>query len=252
MTITPTTFNIHQHSELRSKITSEQSLGMVKIPSGHFDMGSLEKDNEEPIHKVEISSFLMDIRPVTVGEFRKFVEATQRKPPSWDHILIDSPTDDHPIIYISWRDAMSYAEWVGKRLPTEAEWEYAAGGGISQLDFNSLDNINFYGQKRMTNVAGEYPPNGYGLYDMRGNVWEWCLDAYIKNAYNDCKRLNPIILPKSELDRKELMFTSLSRVIRGGSWNNYALATRISFRAHQSPQQFYDYNGFRCVMDTDR
>ena len=69
--MTPTTFDIHQYSELRSKNTSEQSVGMVKIPSGLFDMGSLEKDNEEPVHIVEISSFLMDIKPVTVGEFRK-------------------------------------------------------------------------------------------------------------------------------------------------------------------------------------
>ena len=206
--MTPTTFDIHQYSELRSKNTSEQSVGMVKIPSGLFDMGSLEKDNEEPVHIVEISSFLMDIKPVTVGEFRKFVEVTQYKPPSWDHILIDSPTDDHPIIYVNWRDAMSYSEWMGKRLPTEAEWEYAARGGTSTLDINSLENINFYGQKRMTNVAGEYPANGYGLYDIRGNIWEWCLDAYTKNAYTDYKRLNPIILPKNELNREELMLTN--------------------------------------------
>ena len=178
----PTTFDIHEYSAFRSKNTSEQSVGMVKIPSGFFNMGSLEKDNEEPVHMVEISSFLMDIKPVTVGKFRNFVEVTQYKPPSWDHILIDSPTDDHPIIYVNWRDTMSYTEWMGKRLPTEAEWEYAARGGISTLDINSLENINFYGQKRMTNVAGEYPPNGYGLYDIRENIWEWCLDAYIKNA----------------------------------------------------------------------
>ena len=144
------------------------------------------------------------------------------------------------------------ADSQGYRLPTEAEWEYAARGGTSTLDINSLENINFYGQKRMTNVAGEYPPNGYGLYDIRGNIWEWCLDAYTKNAYTDYKRLNPIILPKNELNREELMSTNLSRVIRGGSWNNYALATRISFRTHQSPQQLYDYNGFRCVMDTNK
>ena len=84
---------------------------MVQMPSGQFQMGGTQKTNEEPIHTVEIGSFWMDVKPVTVSQFRKFVAATQHPTPIWNHISVDSPTDDHPIIYVSWFDAMVYAEW---------------------------------------------------------------------------------------------------------------------------------------------
>ena len=148
-------------------------LGMVMIPGGTFEMGGREEDNEQPIHTVEISDFYMDISPVTVGQYRQFVEETGYKTPNWRDILIDSPTDDHPIIYVNWHDAMAYAHWVKKRLPTEGEWEYAARGGLDQAEFpwtnsgadphNSSEYANYYGTVRQTNVGGTYPANGYGL-----------------------------------------------------------------------------------------
>ncbi len=245
----PISFNLHRHSKLRSKFSKNQPDEMVKIPSGRFDMGSTKKTNEQPIHTVELSSFWMDIKPVTVGQFRKFIEDTQREPPSWNHITVDSPTNDHPVIYISWSNAMDYAEWIGKRLPTEAEWEYAARGGLKEYTLGKA--ANFYGQKKMTNVAGEYAPNSYGLYDTQGNVWEWCLDAYFKDAYSSSKRVNPVVLPENELHKPQLLETDLPRVVRGGSWNNYAPAMNVSFRTYQPPNKFYDYNGFRCVMDIE-
>ena len=243
--------NLHQHGQLRSTFPTKPPGGMVQIPSGQFQMGSTQKTNEQPIHAVEIGSFWMDVKPVTVGQFRKFVASTQHPTPTWSHISVDSPTDDHPIIYVSWFDAMAYAEWVGRRLPTEAEWEYAARDGSEKCPVKNGGIANFYGQKRMTNVGGEYPPNGYGLYDMAGNVWEWCLDAYASDAYPSDKRVNPVVLPDHELDLQRLLATNFPRVVRGGSWKNYALAMRVAFRAYQPPEQFYDYNGFRCVMDIE-
>ena len=145
---------------------------MVLIPSGIFEMGRREIDNEQPIYTVEIPAFYMDIGSVTVGQYRQFVGGTGYKTLNWRDILIDSPTDDHPIIYVNWHDAMAYTQWVKKRLPTEVEWEYAARGGLDQAEFpwsnsdadphNSSEYANYYGTVRQTNIGGTYPVNGYG------------------------------------------------------------------------------------------
>ena len=229
--------------------------GMVLIPSGTFEMGGREMDNEQPIHTVEVPTFYMDVSPVTVGQYRQFVEETGYKTPNWRDILIDSPTDDHPIIYVNWHDAMAYTQWVEKRLPTEAEWEYAARGGLDQAEFpwpnsdvdphNSSEYANYYGTVRQTNVGGTYPVNGYALNDMAGNVWEWCLDAYAKEFYVRSPQRSPLAIREDETDGN--LIKRMYRVIRGGSWNNYFGALRVAFRGYQDSSCDYDYNGFRCV-----
>ena len=104
--------NLHQHGQLRSTFPTKPPGGMVQIPSGQFQMGSTQKTNEQPIHAVEIGSFWMDVKPVTVGQFRKFVASTQHPTPTWSHISVDSPTDDHPIIYVSWSWKHASTSWI--------------------------------------------------------------------------------------------------------------------------------------------
>ena len=267
--------------EPTSHLPSEQD-GMILIPGGTFVMGSDDteaNDDEKPIHRVYVDAFYMDKYPVTDAEFREFIYANSqsRRPAKWyewndnqvsidDHnyhvadylrnlkmsIFPDYNSADHPVTWVSWYAAMAYAQWVGKRLPTEAEWEKAARGGLTgqkypwgQLIDKSKANYNLIVNK--TTSVGAYPPNDFGLYDMVGNVREWCLDKWDKEFYAEDQNINPI--PDGNIMEVIDSFGNIktSRVLRGGSWVSPPKNVRIAYRAG-SPPFFTSMNiGFRCV-----
>ncbi|MCH8292693.1 formylglycine-generating enzyme family protein [Candidatus Poribacteria bacterium] len=209
---------------------------MVRIPAGEFQMGSNDADSDEkPVHTVYVDAFFMDTHEVTVGQYKRFISATgHRALPDW--VSKYSPTDRHPVVGISWHDAMAYAQWAGKRLPTEAEWEYAARGGLAGKEYPwgdtlTHDNANYPGtggrdQWKYTAPVGSFPANGYGLYDMAGNVWEWCLDEYDKDFYANSESRNPVAGGVSISDIiKSYNNSSKIRVVRGGTFTPCASPT---------------------------
>ena len=193
--------------------------------------------------KVKVSdaspSLWMDVTEVTVGQFKKFLKSTdyQFNGELWAKVYEYSPTDKHPMIFVSWFDATAYAKWVGKRLPTEKEWEFAARGGLVGKEFTwgddeavARDYANFSGTDgkdkwgRTTAPVDSLKPNGYGLFDMSGNVWEWCQD------WRDSNKAR--------------------RVLRGGSWDRSANVLRVAVRLINYPAGTYDKAfGFRCVSE---
>lgn len=165
------------------------------------------------------------------------------------------------MVYVSWYAAIAYAEWSGKRLPTEAEWEYAARGGLAAKKYPHGDTItpqdaNYGWNVGDTAPVRKYPQNGYRLYDMTGNVSEWCLDAYDVDFYATFPKNGVARNPLSGANSvDELMnnFTEVNRlkprVLRGGTWVNSAYFVRVSCRDGVLPWfTFYSY-GFRCVRD---
>jgi len=231
--------------------------GMALIPSGCFDMGDAfnEGNSEElPVHDVCVTSdFYMDIHEVTNAEYTACVSASGCTAPSDSSSstrgsYYGNPTyDDFPVIYVSWNQANDYCTWAGKRLPTEAEWEYAARGGLSGKRYPWGDTIsgtdaNYYNSgdswDNDTSPVENYAANGYGLYDMAGNVWEWVNDWYQSDYYSESPTNDP---PGSA--------SGLYRVQRGGGWDNDTFTLRVAFRASNPPTN-QDYNvGIRCAGD---
>jgi formylglycine-generating enzyme required for sulfatase activity len=230
-----------------SNPTNEDGAPMVLIPAGEFQMGSNDGEgNQKPIHTVYLDAFYIDKYEVTNAQYKKFMDATGYKAPeSWNDSNYNAP--NQPVIGVSWDDAKAYADWAGERLPTEAEWEKAARGGLVGKrypwgDNITHDNANYDGTGgkdiwEFTSPVGSFAPNGYGLYDMAGNVWEWCADWYDSNYYASSPKSNPTG-PNS----------GLSRVLRGGSWyDGNGLTLRTAYRDYNDPTTT-DYGlGFRCV-----
>jgi len=195
---------------------------MVLIPAGEFQMGSNESDDEKPIHTVYLDAFYIDKYEVTNAQYKKFMDAKGYKAPGyWNDPKYNAP--NHPVVGVTWNDAKAYADWAGKRLPTEAEWEKAARGGVTGKKYvwgdewpppnkaGNFDNSITKDGYTYTAPVGSFKPNGYGLYDMAGNVWEWCADWYDNNYYFTSTKSNPAG-PSS----------GTYHVCRGGSWYYYA------------------------------
>ena len=244
---------------------------MVLIPAGEFQMGSNDPESgvdEQPIHTVHVDAFYMDTHEVTNLDFKRFVLANpqwqkSRIPRLQRHNYLHHWDDNnnypagkanHPVQNVLWYAAMAYAEWTGKRLPTEAEWEKAARGGLSGLKYpwgNSISNARANYGNEDTRAVGSYAANGYGLYDMAGNVWEWCLDAYDKDFYFSSPTRNPLsdvnTIANLDLILKDYTNVQSFRVLRGGGWNTGVQYMRVATRSRQLPRATTSIYGFRCV-----
>lgn len=242
---------------------------MVPIPAGEFLMGCNNNDalrNEKPQHTVYVNAFYMDMYEVTNIEYKKFIDAN----PDWGKNSILSeyhngnyllPWDGndypkgktyHPVVYVSWYAAMAYAQWVGKRLPTEAEWEKASRGGLNDKkypwgNFRNPSKANYGNYVRGTTPVGNYSPNDYGLYDVSGNVWEWCLDAYDPNFYDGSPHENPISGESLTDIANNFMDIKTRRVLRGGARSSKHDYIRVTYRGSGDPTGTSDNVGFRCI-----
>ena len=233
--------------------------GMVLIPAGKFRMGTdrLHSKKAEPVHVVSLDAFYIDKYEVTLGEYKHFVMESEHPGSLPRGIEKYAPTDEHPVVGVSWHDAMAYATWAGKRLPTEAEWEYAARGGLFDMDYPwgneapDASRANYENKMGTPTPVGEYPPNGFGLYDMAGNVAEWCLDPWDAAFYVNSPRENPFAGPKSrDATLKDFQTIKGLRVVRGGAWNSKSLATLVvGSRTKGDALKKYGYIGFRCAKD---
>ncbi len=254
---------------------------MVKVEGGTFAMGSNESGDEKPPHAVTVSSFQMAKTETTVWQYNLFAVATQKEleAPGW------GLWGDNPIVNVRWYDAIEYANWVtqqftelkndtvysgdlrsdeiradwtkkGYRLPTEAEWEFAARGGVHSLPSgegrgganytyaggNELDELGWYNEnsKSRTQPVAQKKPNALGLYDMSGNLWEWCWDWYASYSTSPLGGQGGLQNPRGAE-------TGGIRVVRGGSWVNYPSSCRAADRDGGNPTDRYDSIGFRLV-----
>lgn len=237
---------------------------MVMIPAGEFLMGSEGGYPEEtPVHAVKVSTFAMDKYPVTNGQYKRFCDATGRTYPAdprWEHMprYFDN-FPDYPVVNVSWHDANAYAEWAGKRLPTEAEWEYAAHGGLQSAVYPWGEEAPGSGKAQYavreseylwkdwkygsphayTAPVGSFAANGYGLYDMAGNVWEWCSNWFYH-------------YPWEEIDERQLREGwGGQKVARGGCFYSTADDLRITRRIRIHGGTATNGIGFRCVLDLE-
>jgi formylglycine-generating enzyme required for sulfatase activity len=256
---------------------------MLLVPEGWFDMGSSEPEgeaayqlgkkyyadtehasterwwfkNEQPRHRVWLDAFYMDTYEVTVGEYQTFMQSTgHRSVP--DDVSTYAPASNHPVVKVSWDDAVAYCQWAGKRLPTEAEWEKAARGEDGRIypwgntaisgrranycdsqcpsDWKDLPENDGY---RYTAPVGTYAAgkSPYGIYDLAGNVGEWVRDWYDTDYYRHSPDRNPV-------NESGASF----RALRGGSWYLWPVHLRATHRSRYRPDARLNNVGFRCVV----
>jgi formylglycine-generating enzyme required for sulfatase activity len=270
------------------EIEGKDGAKMLLIPAGDFMMGSTEGGaDEKPVHRVSLDAFYLDKYEVTNKLFQKFARETGyettaekegkaygytssgewkeisganwRKPEGGETVFV-SNRDEHPVVSVSWFDAEAYCRWAGKRLPTEAEFEYANRGGTQTTYWWGDGNP---GSRRVANIAdeagkrqfsgwtimagyddgyartapvGSFDPNPFGLYDTTGNVWEWTADWYDSNYYQNSPSRNPTGASSGQY-----------RVLRGGSWSSGPRIVRSAYRNNDTPSGRYDDGGFRCA-----
>ena len=253
-------------------IVSQDGAEMALIPTTEFLMGtrvsdldeivaelrrySLERaiqrnwfEDETPQHRVFIDAYYIDKYEVTNAQYQKFMEARgYPKPAYWHDARFNHPSQ--PVVGVSWNDAMAYAQWARKTLPTEAQWENAARGGLIGKRYPWGDAWppppsagNFLGNTS-TSPVGSFKPNGYGIYDLVGNVAEWCLDVYSEGYYRASPQRNPINKPMQDI--------RVLRVVRGGGWSGTAIQLRCAYRGRDIPSNKYNLLGFRCVLELER
>lgn len=269
--------------------------GMALIPGGEFWMGRNHsflfdelnwtlrpRLDDRPVHQINLDAFYMDKYEVTNAEYQRFTEATRHeKPWHWPGGKVTSELEKSPVYNVSWHDAQAYCTWVDKRLPTEAEWEKAARGGLDRKLYAWGDNpvavrAPFDGAAATTATAaatttaatdeqpaakepkrghwgfpngpapvGSYPANGYGLYDMTGNVWEWVADWYEKDYYLESPEKNP-----------QGPASAQYKVARGAGWSSTEdLPQRsilgVHYRNYADPSDKSNVLGFRCAKSVE-
>ncbi len=277
---------------------------------GSEDAEGFPEDGEGPVRRVALRPFAIDVAAVSNAQFEEFVSAsgyrTDAERYGWSFVFgpflpADFPPTralaaapwwrqvfgadwrrpegpgsrlegrmDHPVVHVSWLDATAYCAWAGARLPTEAEWEYAARGGLEGRRYPWGDELSPGGEHRCNIWQGEFPgrnsgadgylgtaparafaPNGHGLYNTSGNVWEWCADWFSPdfhrngggNGGSDGAVENPLGPPEGA-----------ARVIRGGSYlchRSYCNRYRVAARSSNTPDSSTGNTGFRCVRDED-
>ncbi len=228
--------------------------GMVFVPAGEFLMGSAAEEllksadvDEFPRRQVWVDDFYIDIHEVTNAQYKVFLDSTDTEAPSrWVDRSYGIGEDGFPVVSVSWENAVAYAAFMGKRLPTEAEWEKAArgtdgrtypwGGGFDRALANNSDR-----PMPIMSFPGGVSP--YGCYDMAGNVAEW-----VDGTYEAYPRGPEDVLPRGVPDRREVFRTD-RRIYRGGSWNTFPKYLRCANRESTNPGKRWVYVGFRCAMD---
>jgi len=281
-----------RNSAERQRATAGSTVDMVQLDGDTFLMGTdyargFAADGEGPVRPVQVDPFWIDRTAVTVQAFAEFVEKSGYRTeaeqfgwsfcfqseqatdqvaaaPWWGKVdgadwrLTEGP--DHPVTHVSWNDAVAYANWAGKRLPTEAEWEFAARGGLEQKLYAWGDELTPGGQHRaniwqgtfptentaedgyvLTAPANSFSPNGFGLHNISGNTWEWCADWFDPAWHIVATRRNPTGPPAGS-----------TRVMRGGSFlchESYCNRYRVAARTENTPESSASNIGFRCVRD---
>ena len=262
---------VHNH-ELMTHSAPE---GMVRIPAGEFKMGinypGASPNDEQPVYTVHVVAFFIVKNEVTNAEYKRFLIEN----PGWQKEHIDDSLHNgnylatwdgnnypdgrshHPVNHVSWYAAMAYAKWVGKRLPTEVEWERAARGDLEGKKYPwgnkiTAKDANYKRNIGDTTPVGTFPqdrPNAYGLYDMAGNVWEWCLDEHEFGHYDSFSaNTTTISITHWLMDNFTHIDADSNRVFRGGSWASKAESVRCASRFVTAPSKAYFGVGLRCAM----
>lgn len=254
--------SVKQYKPENKEVKNTQPLltDMIVIPGGVFYRGSNDGNRDEmPRHQVDLSSFAIDIHPVTNEQFVRFLDALggekdsshldiirlrdSRIKRSGGKLSIESGYSKHPVVGVTWYGAVAYAKWVGKRLPTEAEWEAAARGTLEGALYPAGEDIeksqaNFFSSD--TTAVMSYAPNSLELYDMAGNVYEWCYDWYGYNSYEAAVQ---------EPENPKGPLQGVYRVLRGGCWKSLKEDLRCSKRHRNNPGTVNGTYGFRCAAD---
>ncbi len=259
----------------KTEVTNEQFEKFVRA-TGYVTIAERKPDPKDfpgaPPENLVPGSVVFKPPPGEVPLDNHYVWWTYVPSANWRHPEGPNSTiqgrEKHPVVHVSWEDAVAYAKWAGKRLPTEAEWEFAARGGLAG-DLYVWGKEKVPGGKWQANIwqgrfpnentladgfrgaapVASFPPNGYGLYDMSGNVWEWCADWYLPNYYAHSPKENPPG-PDTSFDPNEPGI--MKRVQRGGSFlcsDLYCIGYRPGARMKSTPDTGLSHSGFRCVKD---